>query len=208
MPPSNSRHSPPGGSPAPARPSARSSPEAHAGSRAPKPCPRPPAAPTHRAAVRGHVEDEEGAARRVRGVGPFPHLMLLHQQAVVRALPLRKLHRQSCEGRTALRRPGPVPALPPTRISRRPRSRCLALPPTRVPRRSRSRCPALPPTRVPRRPRSRCPALPLTRVPRRHRSRCPALLLTRVSRRHHSRRTPRGGRHLVCARRRRGRREL
>lgn len=82
-----------------------------------RPCPRPPAAPTHRAAVRGHVEDEERAARRMRGVCPFPHLVLLHQQPVGRALPLRELHRQSCEGRSSKT---PLPS--------RPRSPCCPSP--------------------------------------------------------------------------------
>lgn len=79
-----------------------------------QPCRRRAAPPlTHRAAVRGNVEDEERAARRVRGAGPFPHLVLLHQQVVGRALPLPELHRQSCERRTGYRpRRGPGPAAP------------------------------------------------------------------------------------------------
>lgn len=112
MPPSNSLQNSAGPSPAlrPQQPRGTPAPGP------PGPCPRPPAAPTHRAAVRRHIEDEERAARRVRGVGPFPHLVLLHQQAVRRALTLRELHLQSCEGRTTLRRrcrPGTVPGAAP-----------------------------------------------------------------------------------------------
>lgn len=74
----------------------------------------PAAGRTHRAAVRGHVEDEEGAAGRVRVAGPFPHAVLLHQQAVGRALPLPELHRQGCGGHSGwleapLPAPGPRP---------------------------------------------------------------------------------------------------